>query len=240
MIDVYFWITPNGYKVTIALEELAMPYNVIGVNIGKGEQFTPEFLKISPNNKIPAIVDHNGPGGKPLALMESGAILIYLADKSGKLMPREGAGRYKVLEWLMFQMASVGPMLGQAHHFRRYAPEKLQYAIDRYTNEAKRVYCVIDKQLADHEYLAGEYSIADIATIPWLMAHRWQGQELTDYPNLKRWYDKINERPAVKRGLAVMSEVLEEMRKRMAAQESQQPDQESWNNLFGQKQYERR
>jgi GST-like protein len=240
MIDVYFWITPNGYKVTIALEELAMPYNVIGVNIGKGEQFKPEFLKISPNNKIPAIVDHNGPGGKPLALMESGAILIYLADKSGKLMPREGAGRYKVLEWLMFQMASVGPMLGQAHHFRRYAPEKLQYAIDRYTNEAKRIYGVIDKQLGDHEYLAGEYSIADIATMPWLMAHRWQGQELTDYPNLKRWYDKVNERPAVKRGLAVMSEVLEEMRKRMAAQESQRPDQESWNNLFGQKQYERR
>ncbi|MGH7863597.1 MAG: glutathione S-transferase N-terminal domain-containing protein [Candidatus Binataceae bacterium] len=240
MIDVYFWITPNGYKVTIALEELGLRYNVIGVNIGKGDQFKPEFLKISPNNKIPAMVDHDGPGGKPLALMESGAILIYLADKAGKLMPRDGAARYQVLEWLMFQMASVGPMLGQAHHFRRYAPEPLQYAIDRYTNEARRIYGVIDKRLAQVEYLAGDYSIADIATMPWLMAHRWQGQALEDYPNLKRWYDKINERPAVKRGLAVMGELLEEMRKRAAEQESQKPDKESWNNLFGQKQYERR
>lgn len=240
MIDVYFWITPNGYKVTIALEELGLPYNIIGVNIGKGDQFKPEFLKISPNNKIPAIVDHDGPGAKPLAMMESGTILIYLAEKTGKLMPREGAGRYSVLEWLMFQMASVGPMLGQAHHFRRYAPEKLPYAIDRYTNEAKRIYDVIDKRLADHEYLAGEYSIADIATMPWLRSHNWQGQALEDYPNLKRWYDKINERPAVKRGLAVMGDVLEEMRKRAAQQENQQPDKESWNNLFGQRQYERR
>ena len=147
MIDVYFWMTPNGYKVTIALEELGMPYNVIPINIGKGDQFKPEFLKISPNNKIPAMVDSDGPDGKPISLFESGAILIYLADKSRKLMPQDPRGRYNVLEWLMFQMASVGPMLGQAHHFRRYAPEKIEYAINRYTNEAKRIYGVIDKRL---------------------------------------------------------------------------------------------
>ena len=230
MIDVYFWMTPNGYKVTIALEELGLPYNVIPINIGKGDQFKPEFLKISPNNKIPAIVDHEGPGGKPLSLFESGAILIYLADKTGRLMPKDGHGHYGVLEWLMFQMASVGPMLGQAHHFRRYAPEQIQYAVDRYTNEARRIYNVIDKRLSGAPYLAGEYSIADIATYPWLRPHRWQGQDLEDFPNLKRWYDEIEKRPAVQKGCAVLQEELQQ----------RAPDKESWNILFGAKQFERR
>ena len=207
MIDVYFWMTPNGYKVTIALEELGMPYNVIPINIGKGDQFKPEFLKVSPNNKIPAIVDHDGPGGKPIPLFESGAILIYLAEKSGKLMPKEARGRYNVLEWLMFQMASVGPMLGQAHHFRRYAPEQIQYAIDRYTNEAKRIYNVIDKRLAEAPYLAGDYSIADIATYPWLRPHKWQGQQLEDFPHLKRWLESVRARPAVVRAYDKAKEI---------------------------------
>jgi GSH-dependent disulfide-bond oxidoreductase len=230
MLDLYFWTTPNGYKVTIALEELGLPYNVIPINIGKGDQFKPEFLKISPNNKIPALVDPEGPGGKPISLFESGAILIYLAEKTGRLMPKEVRGRYNVLEWLMFQMASVGPMLGQAHHFRRYAPEQIQYAIDRYTNEARRIYNVIDKRLAEVPYLAGDYSIADIATYPWLRPHRWQGQNLEDFPHLKRWYDEIEKRPAVQKGCAVMSEQLQQG----------PPDKESWNVLFGDKQYERR
>jgi GST-like protein len=237
MIDVYFWMTPNGYKVTIALEELGMPYNVIPINIGKGDQFKPEFLKVSPNNKIPAIVDHDGPGGKSISLFESGAILIYLAEKSGKLMPKEPRGRYNVLEWLMFQMASVGPMLGQAHHFRRYAPEKLEYAINRYTNEAKRIYGVIDKRLGETKYLAGEYSIADIATYPWLVPHSMQGQNLDDFPNLKRWYDELRARPETQRGFAVMAEEVEKMR--AAAQQPQQ-DKKSWEILFGNKQFEKR
>ncbi len=230
MIDVYFWTTPNGYKVTIALEELGVPYNAIPINIGKGDQFKPEFLKISPNNKIPALVDQKGPGGKPLSLFESGAILIYLAEKTGRLMPKDARGRYNVLEWLMFQMASVGPMLGQAHHFRRYAPEQIQYAIDRYTNEARRIYNVIDKRLSEIPYLAGDYSIADIATYPWLRVHRWQGQNLEDFSHLKRWYDEIEKRPAVQKGCAVMSEQLQQ----------RPPDKESWDILFGAKQFERR
>jgi GSH-dependent disulfide-bond oxidoreductase len=239
MIDLYFWVTPNGYKITIMLEEIGLPYNVIPVNIGKGDQFKPEFLKLSPNNKIPAIVDHDGPGGRPLAIFESGTILMYLAEKTASLMPSETAARYDVIQWLMFQMASVGPMLGQAHHFRRYAPEKIHYAIDRYTNEARRIYSVIDRRLGEAEYLAGAYSIADIATFPWLIPHNWQGQALEDFPNLKRWYDAINARPAVQRGLAVMREVVEEMRRR-SHQQQQQADEESWNNLFGAGQYAKR
>ncbi len=235
MIDVYFWVTPNGYKVTIMLEEVGLAYNTIPVNIGKGDQFKPEFLKISPNNKIPAMVDHDGPGGKPLAIFESGAILLYLAEKTGKLMPSDTRGKYDVIQWLMFQMASVGPMLGQAHHFRRYAPEKIQYAIDRYTNEARRIYNVIDKRLAEAEYLAGDYSIADVATFPWILP-QWQGQTFEDFPNLKRWHEAIGARPAVQRGMAVMRDVVEEMRKR----QQQRPDKESWNNLFGNRQYEKR
>jgi GSH-dependent disulfide-bond oxidoreductase len=236
MIDVYFWPTPNGYKVTIMLEEIGLPYNVIPVNIGKGDQFKPDFLKISPNNRMPAIVDPDGPGGKPISMFESGAILIYLADKTGKLIPSDPRGRYNVLEWLMFQMASVGPMLGQAHHFRRYAPEPLQYAIDRYTNEAHRIYNVIDKRLGEVPYLAGDYSIADIAVFPWLIPHKMQGQKLEDFPNLKRWYDALQERPAVKRGLAVMADVVQRMREQ---RQQPQQDKESWSNLFGNKQFER-
>ena len=230
MIDVYFWPTPNGHKVTIALEELRLPYNVIPINIGKGDQFKSEFLKISPNNKMPAIVDLDGPGGKPISIFESGAILIYLAEKTGRLTPTDARGRYNVLEWLMFQMASVGPMLGQAHHFRRYAPEQIQYAIDRYTNEAKRIYSVIDKRVGDVPYVAVEYSIADIATYPWLKLHKLQGQRLEDFPNLKRWYEAIEARPAVQKGMAVM-----------AGGPALQPnDKETFSVLFGAKQYERR
>ncbi len=239
MIDVYFWPTPNGYKVTVMLEEIGLRYKVIPVNIGKGDQFKPEFLKISPNNKMPAIVDHEGPGGEPLAMFESGAILMYLAEKSGKLMPSDTRGKYSVIQWLMFQMGTVGPMLGQAHHFRRYAPEKLEYAIQRYTNEASRIYNVIDKRLSEAAYLAGaDYSIADIATYPWLVPHSMQGQSLDDYPHLKRWYEEIRNRPATQRGFAVMADVIERMRAQQAQQS--QPDKESWNNLFGTKQYERR
>jgi GSH-dependent disulfide-bond oxidoreductase len=234
MIDVYFWVTPNGYKVTILLEELGWKYNVIPVNIGKGEQFQPEFLKISPNNRIPAMVDHEGPGSKPIAIFESGAILMYLAEKSGwKFMPQDMRRRYDVTQWLMFQMASVGPMLGQAHHFRRYAPEKLQYAIDRYTNETKRIYGVIDQRIGEAPYLADEYSIADMAAYPWIRPHNWQGQKLEDFPNLKKWYDAIEARPAVQRGCAVMKEQLEKQR-------SVAPDQKSWDVLFGKGQFEKR
>ncbi|HKF27862.1 MAG TPA: glutathione S-transferase N-terminal domain-containing protein [Candidatus Binataceae bacterium] len=239
MIDVYFWPTPNGYKVTVMLEELGLKYNIVPVNIGKGDQFKPEFLKISPNNRMPAIIDPEGPGGKPFAVFESGAILMYLAEKYGRLMPTEIRGKYEVIQWLMFQMASVGPMLGQAHHFRLYAPEKLQYAIDRYTNEARRIYNVIDKRLGEAAYLAGEYSIADIAVYPWLVPHNMQGQNLDDTPNLKRWYEEMRSRPAVQRGFAAMAEEVAKMRE--AASARQRPhDQESWNNLFGNKQFEKR
>jgi GSH-dependent disulfide-bond oxidoreductase len=230
MIDVYFWPTPNGHKVTIALEELGLPYHVIPVNIAKGDQFKPEFLKISPNNKMPAIVDRSGPGGGPISIFESGAILIYLAERTGRLMPKDQRGRYRVLEWLMFQMASVGPMLGQAHDFRRYAPEHIQYAIARYTNEARRIYNVVDKRLGEVSCLAGDYSIADIATYPWLRLHKLQGQNLDDFPNLKRWYEAIEARPAIQKGLAVMAD----------GPALQTTDKETFSTLFGAKQYERR
>ncbi len=239
MLDLYFWPTPNGYKITMLLEELSLKYNIVPVNIGKGDQFEPEFLKISPNNKMPALTDSEGPGGKPISIFESGAIMIYLAEKHGKFMPTEPRGRYNVLQWLMFQMGTVGPMLGQAHHFRRYAPDQIKYAIDRYTNEASRIYNVIDRRLEEGEYLAGDYSIADMATYPWLVPHKMQGQELDAYPNLKRWYEAIRSRPATQRGFAVMADTVEKMR--AAALERQKPhDQESWNNLFGNKQFEKR
>ncbi|MGC1343452.1 MAG: glutathione S-transferase N-terminal domain-containing protein [Candidatus Binataceae bacterium] len=239
MLDLYFWPTPNGYKVTMLLEELGLKYNVVPVNIGKGDQFRPEFLKISPNNKMPALTDTDGPGGKPISIFESAAILIYLAEKHGRFIAADPRGKYNVLQWVMFQMGTVGPMLGQAHHFRRYAPEQLKYAIDRYTNEASRIYNVIDRRLAEGEYLAGDYSIADMATYPWLVPHKMQGQELDTYPNLKRWYEAIRNRPATQRGFAVMADIVEKMR--AAAQERKQPhDQESWNNLFGNKQFEKR
>ena len=204
MIDLYTWTTPNGRKVSIMLEELGLPYNVHPINIGKGEQFQPDFLKISPNNRIPAIVDSDGPGGKPISLFESGAILIYLADKHGKFYPTEPRAHYECLQWLMWQMGGFGPMLGQAHHFRRAAPEPIPYAIDRYTNEAKRLYGVIDKRLGEAEYLAGaDYTIADIITYPWAARHDWHKVDLNEFPNVKRWYDKIGERPAVKKGMNV-------------------------------------
>jgi GSH-dependent disulfide-bond oxidoreductase len=206
MIDLYTDTTPNGYKVHIMLEEVGLPYTVHHVDIGKGDQFKPEFLAFSPNNKIPAIIDRDGPGGKPYAMMESGAILMYLADKTGKLWPTETRARYEVAQWLMFQMGHIGPMLGQAHHFRMYAPEQIPYAIDRYTKEAHRLYGVMDKRLRDHSYLADEYSIADIACWPWLRRPERQGVNRADYPHLSRWFDAIAARPAVERGLAVLAD----------------------------------
>ena len=230
MIDLYYWPTPNGQKVSIFLEEAGLPYNVIGVNIGKGEQFEPKFLEISPNNKIPAMVDHEGPGGKPISVFESGAMLIYLAEKTGKFMPGDVRGRTETIEWVMFQMGTVGPMLGQANHFRNYAPEKLQYAIDRYTNESKRIFNVMDRRLSKHEYLAGAYSIADMASWPWIVTRKKDG-EFDDFANLKRWVDVVGERPAVKRGMAVLTDAI---------QRGAGMDAKAKEMLFGAKQYERR
>lgn len=230
MIDVYSWATPNGHKVHIMLEECGLPYQVHPINIGAGDQFGEAFLKISPNNKIPAIVDSEGPDGKPISLFESGAILVYLAGKTGKFLPEDVRGKYETLQWLMFQMGGVGPMLGQAHHFRIYAPEKIEYAVNRYTNEARRLYGVIDKQLSGRPWLAGdEYTIADIATFPWLRSWQNQGVELDDYPHLKRWFNTIAERPAVKRGV----EVLARERKPLHTEKEREI-------LFGATQYARR
>ena len=203
MIDLYTWTTPNGRKVSMMLEECALPYRAHRVDIGKGEQFKPEFLAISPNNRIPAIVDSDGPDGKPMSLFESGAILVYLSGKSGKFLPAGARGKYEALQWLMWQMGGVGPMFGQAHHFLRAAPEQVPYGIKRYTDEARRLYGVLDRRLADAPYLAAEYSIADIATYPWVARHEWHKVDLTDFPNVKRWYDTIGRRPAVVRGMAV-------------------------------------
>ncbi len=203
MIDLYTWTTPNGRKVQIMLEECGLAYTAHPINIGKNEQFAPDFLKISPNNKIPAIVDHEGPGGKPYSLFESGAILMYLAEKTGKFWPQDTPTKYLVVQWLMFQMGGFGPMLGQAHHFLKFAPEKIPYAMKRYGDEAKRLYGVIDKRLGEAEYLAGDYSIADIATFPWAQSFAMQGIDFADYPNVKRWFDAILARPAVQRGIAV-------------------------------------
>ena len=212
MIDVYSWPTPNGHKVHIMLEEcglrLGRDWRAIPVNIGNGDQFAPEFLRISPNNKIPAIVDPRGPDGKPISLFESGAILVYLASKTGKFLPRSDRARFEVLQWLMFQMGGVGPMLGQNHHFRIYAPQPIDYAIDRYTNEAKRLYGVMNKQLQQTKFIAGNtYSIADIAIYPWLRNWKNQGIDWADYPQLKAWFDKISERPAVQRGVQVLADL---------------------------------
>ena len=230
MIEVFSWATPNGHKVHVMLEECGLPYRAMPIDIGSGDQFKPEFLKISPNNKIPAITDPNGPDGKPISLFESGAILIYLAAKTGKFMPKSDRARYEVLQWVMFQMGSVGPMLGQAHHFRMYAPEKIEYAIDRYTNEAKRIYGVIDRRLAQSAWLGGsDYSIADIATFPWLRSWQNQGIVLSDYPHLQAWFDKISERPAVQRGVKVLADLRRPIR----------TDKEK-EILFGKTQYERR
>jgi GSH-dependent disulfide-bond oxidoreductase len=230
MIDLYAWPTPNSYKISILCEEIGVKYRVIEVNIGAGDQFKPDFLKISPNNKMPAIVDPEGPGGKPYALFESGAIMMYLAEKTGKLMPQEMGARYRVIQWLMFQMGGVGPMLGQAHHFRQYAPEPIEYAVNRYTNEAGRLYGVIDRRLKESQWLADDYSIADIAVFPWLRSYERQGQKLEDFPNLKRWFETIAARPAVQRGLTLMAD---KVRKGPM-------DEKAKEIMFGKTQYERR
>lgn len=204
MIDLYYWTTPNGHKVTMFLEEAGVPYTVKPVNIGTGEQFQPEFLKIAPNNRIPAIVDHAPPGGgAPVSVFESGAILLYLAEKTGKFIPSDIRGRVEVLQWLFWQMGGLGPMAGQNHHFVQYAPEKLPYAIDRYVKETSRLYGVLNKRLADRQFVAGEYSIADMASYPWIVPHERQQQKLEDFPNLKRWFEAIRARPATVRAYDV-------------------------------------
>jgi GSH-dependent disulfide-bond oxidoreductase len=229
MIEVYSWATPNGHKVHIMLEECGLPYRVHGVDIGAGDQFKPEFLAISPNNKIPAIVDPDGPDGKPMSLFESGAILLYLAGKCGRFLPADVRGRYEALQWLMFQMGNIGPMLGQAHHFRIYAPEKIEYAVNRYTNEARRLYGVMDKRLANSTYIAGpEYGVADIAIFPWLRSWKNQGIAWADYPHLKGWFDEIAARPAVQRGV----EVLAHARRPLVGDQAREV-------LFGAEQYKR-
>ncbi|VWX35797.1 glutathione binding-like protein [Limnobacter sp. 130] len=203
-IEVYTWATPNGYKIHIACEEMGLNWKAIPVDIGKGDQFKPEFLKFSPNNKIPAIIDHNGPDGEPIEMFESGAILMYLAEKTGQFFGQNYRERLSIIQWLMFQMGGVGPMLGQAHHFRIYAPEPIEYAVNRYTNEAKRLYEVINKQLSRFSYIAGEtYSIADMALYPWVYRWQRQGIELSDYPAVHKWYEELSARPAVIQGLNV-------------------------------------
>lgn len=232
MIDVYTWPTPNGHKVHIMLEETGLPYNVIPININVGDQFQPDFLKISPNNRMPAIVDPDGPGGQPYSLFETGAILIYLAEKTGKFLPQDPAKRFTVLQWLMWQMGGVGPMFGQAHHFRGYAPEQIPYAIDRYTKEAGRLYGVMDRRLGESAYLGGEtYSIADIATFPWTRSIDRQGHSFDDFPNVKRWFEEIAARPAVEKGVAVLAE------HRRAVSDL---DEKTRSVLFGDQQFQKR
>jgi GST-like protein len=206
MIDLYYWPTPNGHKIPIMLEETGLAYRVRPVNILAGEQFRPAFLRVSPNNRIPAIVDRDGPGGSRITLFESGAILQYLAEKTGQLLPRDPAGRYAVLQWLNFQVANVGPMFGQCGHFMGYAPRRIPYAIERYRNEALRLYGVMDRQLARRRFLAGDYSIADVATWPWVRVRWLHRIELDDFPNVRRWYELMSARPAVQRGVALLEE----------------------------------
>jgi GST-like protein len=207
MIELYTWPTPNGHKIHIMLEETGLPYNVHPIDIGAGEPFKAEFLEISPNNKIPAMVDTDGPGGKPFALAESGAMLFYLASKTGKFLPKDLRDRWQVMQWVMFQMGHVGPMLGQAHHFLQYAPEKIEYAMKRYRNEANRLYGVLNKTLETSEWLAcGEYTIADMATMPWVRAPERQGVDIDDFPAVKKWRERILERPAVKKALEVLAD----------------------------------
>jgi GST-like protein len=230
MIEVYSWATPNGHKVHIMLEECGLAYRAIPVDIGAGDQFKAEFLAISPNNKIPAIVDPEGPDGAPISLFESGAILLYLAGKTGRFLPADMRGKYQALEWLMFQMGSIGPMLGQAHHFRVYAPQKIEYAIERYSNEAGRLYGVMDRRLAKSRYIAGPgYGIADIAIFPWLRSWKNQGVDWNDFPHLKGWFDEIAARPAVQRGVAVLAG----LRKPITGDKEREI-------LFGAQQYQRR
>jgi GST-like protein len=213
MIDLYYWPTPNGHKVTLFLEETAMPYNIVPVNIGAGEQFRPEFLGISPNNRIPAIVDHSPrERGAPISVFESGAILLYLADKSERFIPNDSRGRVEVLQWLFWQVGGLGPMLGQNHHFSQYAPEKIPYAVDRYVNETNRLYGVLNNRLADRPFVAGAYSIADMACYPWIVPYERQGQKLEDFPHLKRWFEAIRARPttvrAYERGASISTSAV--------------------------------
>ncbi len=203
MFDLYTWSTPNGRKVSILLEELALAYNAHAIDIGKGEQFASGFVAINPNSKIPAIVDSDGPDGKPYALFESGAILLYLADKTGRFLPQKQAERFEAIQWLMFQMGGVGPMFGQVHHFLRAAPRPVEYAIERYGKETRRLYGVMDQHLAKRDWLGSEYSVADMATYPWVARHEWHKVNLAEFPNVKRWYDTIGARPAVQRGMNV-------------------------------------
>ncbi|MFL6580378.1 MAG: glutathione S-transferase N-terminal domain-containing protein [Burkholderiales bacterium] len=205
MIDLYTWSTPNGRKVSIMLEELALPYKVHPIDIGKGHQFEADFIAVSPNSKIPAIVDSDGPDGTPYSLFESGAILLYLSDKTGRFLPQMKTQRFEAIQWLMFQMGGVGPMFGQVHHFLRAAPEPVPYAIERYSKEARRLYGVMDKRLAGREWLTSEYSVADIATYPWVARHEWHKVDLADFPNVKRWFEVISARPAVQQGMKIPS-----------------------------------
>jgi len=208
MITLYTWATPNGKKIQIMLEETGLDYQAIPINISAGDQFKPDFLKISPNNKIPAIVDSEGPGGKPYSLFESGAILVYLAGKTGRFLGKTDREKYDVLQWLMLQMGGVGPMLGQAHHFRIYAPEKVPYGIERYSKEAQRIYGVLNTRLAESKFLgSNSYSIADIATWPWIASHANQGVDLKDFPHVLRWFDQIAARPAVQRGIKLFADL---------------------------------
>ncbi len=208
MIDLYYWTTPNGHKITIFLEEAGLPYKIVPVNISRGDQFKPEFLAISPNNRMPAIVDHEpADRGAPLSVFESGAILVYLAEKSGRFMPRDLRGRNEVMQWLFWQMAGLGPMLGQNHHFAIYAPEKIPYAIDRYVRETSRLYQVLDNRLKDREFVAGDYSIVDMACYPWIVPWKRQGQDLDKFPNVKRWFETVAARPAVVRAYEVSKTV---------------------------------
>lgn len=209
MIDLYYWTTPNGHKISLFLEEAGLAYKVNPINISQGEQFQPHFLKISPNNRIPAIVDHEpADGGEPLSLFESGAILLYLAEKTGKFLPKDLRGRQTALQWLFWQMGGLGPMAGQNHHFSQFAPEKIPYAIKRYIDETARLYGVLDKQLASHEFVAGsEYSIADMAIYPWIVSHKWQSQNLEDFPNVQRWFNHIKDRPATVKAYALVQKI---------------------------------
>ncbi len=231
MIELYTWPTPNGHKIHIMLEETGLAYNVHPIDISAGDQFDPAFLKISPNNRMPAIVDTDGPDGDPISLFESGAILIYLAEKTGQLLPEAPRARFATLQWLMWQMGGLGPMLGQAHHFRTYAPEEIPYAVERYTNEARRLYGVADRRLGETRFLAGDdYTIADIASFPWTRSHERQGVDFADYPNVKRWFEEIGDRPAVQRGVQVLAE----------HRSTGKMDDKARDILFGATQYQRR
>ncbi len=230
MIDLYSWPTPNGHKIHIMLEETGLPYRVHPVNIGAGDQFKPEFLKISPNNKMPAMIDSDGPDGKPMSMFESGAMLLYLASKTGKFLPQNLRERWSTLQWLMFQMGGVGPMLGQAHHFLVYAPEKIPYAMQRYSKEANRLYGVMDRRLAESRFIAcNEYTIADMAIMPWLRSYERQGVNMDEYPQVRKWFDGIAARPAVQRGLAVLADLRKPVM-----------DDKAKEMLFGATQYQKR